>query len=607
MAVLPPTEAEIDAAMIRSPAFAKVSEVGRAYVKKAIKEGLDKLTVPELTVLARSLPNIKISGSRTKVPLLEAVYPVLSQALADLQLGADRRPLVLTMKQDNKAYQSLGALPGRRETFGDCIDRNRFHIPPDLNDLGLLGTECLWAMTRDCNFTPPPNKSRSKKGEFLTALAPQLAQVYNEPVPQMPIDEKNTNLVKRWGCQTPAGEEQRPRPEGGQQPVLAALPARQSAVAALPARQPPVAALPARQPFPARQPASPARGAAPIGAAAPPGAARAGSSPAAPARQGGLAPPPPAGGPAATTFFPLSYQYAEQGIYPPQISQRGRPSVRSLEKLPDSEIRRTLLFLPYRELIETCKASRKMAWFCNDDELWAARLRREFPYIKSTNRVTSKELYQYIQYMIEQRAKVHIIPKNQLSYGYQEEYRDILLREGWWDEVINDPAQRETLQNQYSTNLHGLVNERLVGQIEDLRRGDIIQLESAPPGDEFKFIYNGQTFERLTPEGAVPASFPVIDEFPIIYWSEAVQNPTVHFNAKPYIGQIMKNLSLLPVRTQVRFVDLNGIWFYIHIPNGDSAGDQQIRDALGRGQFSHRLNESNGDPRSVWNSLVLQV
>lgn len=84
---------------------------------------------------------------------------------------------------------------------------------------------------------------------------------------------------------------------------------------------------------------------------------------------------------------------------------------------------------------------------------------------------------------------------------------------------------------------------------KQVHRGDVLHVKAM--GDyrnEGKFMYDGLKIVDLDytrdEYGAVPAEFKVIDEFPIRYWTDAIEhNGIVHFNVEPRMNQILANLT----------------------------------------------------------------
>ena len=298
-----------------------------------------------------------------------------------------------------------------------------------------------------------------------------------------------------------------------------------------------------------------------------------------------------------------------------------RTGSRSLEELlnrmSEEELLYMLTVLHPSDLLELCSKYLKVNRICSQNELWRLRLERELPEDDFSAEQNPRRLYQNVLSMREDRAKVHVIGQDQYPYDLNS-YIDASVAN--WKEA-NPRKLTPTLQkwidetvipaytNEFIPNLLENLNA-LIPSLEDLQRGDIAIFETL--GDEldiYKFIYNGEQFEPLTyvDENVykVPITYPVIDEFPIMYWSDIIKSTKlVYFNPEPYMDEILDNIF---DNQFTSFRHQNGIEYGISIIGNLNISDD-IRTSLLNGIFEYVTAEDDvANPRDYWRSLILRV
>ena len=82
----------------------------------------------------------------------------------------------------------------------------------------------------------------------------------------------------------------------------------------------------------------------------------------------------------------------------------------------------------------------------------------------------------------------------------------------------------------------------------NIRRGDIVHLEvNGDYRNDGKYMFDGERVialdSSLDEYGSVPSQFKAIDVFPLRHWVGVIEhNGIVHFDASPYVDEIMRNL-----------------------------------------------------------------
>ena len=551
--------------------------VSTNLIPKAEREGLEKLTVPQLKDIIKfySIPNIPLASN--KPVLLEKIYPYLTD-VKNINLPP--------LRNDPKSYSSVS--PGPVEDTLKCL--NKYNIPENIKDIGIMSRDCLLDLGRDCRLTLPVG--RRHKEDVENILAPQIAQIYGIENP-LPLNQNDA--IPRRPCKLPEGISV-PRA----QPTLA------------PRAQPsPSPRAPYQSPYETRQ-AQPT----PLPQGQPQRKGQPLQMSAAETRQKGIVPPPRfslAPGLRAAQpmqrlppYRSLGYQVTQQNIYPPQIQREQRTPVdqnliRTIEQLNPVNAANMLSKLSYQDLIRLCQSSQKLNYICSDQNIWTSRLTREFSGVRVPKNVQVRDLYQYVRFLKDRKAKVHIIDREQFPYTYDDFYDQTRAYFEEQGQTLS-PEDEDKIGVEYADYLLKSANS-LIGNLPDLRRGDILEFETGT-SDEDKFIYDGKTFQRLGKFNEIPRDFPVIDEFPITYWSESVQSPLVYFNAKPYVKDILQNRAGGPGNLFSKFQHKNGIPIQIYII-AESPTNRELQQALENGQFSHAAGKVN--PDDEWRTLVLEM
>ena len=606
-------------------------KIENELIPKALKQGLHTIS-PQRNLFLMSLyfehPTTTL---RWTVPeLIDAVYDLMEQE------GYDLPP----KQYPRKTYsQSPVRSEESNKKVGECLEK--YNIPDDLRDLGVLTKTCMSTIVKDCGLHVPPGTSPNKDPYF-KAVVGQIAEGLGRDEPEFIIQREAT---KGYPCLKQGDSNQRPsRPATPAAPRPGGPATRPGGPAARPGGPVARPGGPAARPgapasAAAARPGSPAArlGAPASAAAARPGGAAQPSPPTAPGKVP-MAPPkgrPPLsmpGRPPGKTAQPvepveparvqppfrsIGYQVEFEGTYSPQL-QRVLMDPEFLDKIENMDIRESALILSqleYRDLIKLCQESQKLNYICSESNLWTNRLRSEFPGVKAPQNVSDRDLYQYLRFLKERRAKAFSINETSFPYTYDSYKNDIIQNWISSGEIEQDESgnvqMTEELENyfdqEYKNNLLGAA-QQFIQYFPNLRRGDIVKFD-VTDDETHKLIYNGKEFQFLDEYGRIPREFLVIDEFPILYWSEVVENPTVYFDAKPYINQILDNPQDGPDELSMisEFQHKNGIPIQIIIQGIDIIPTpDQIRTALLNGQFSHVGDEEDPDD-DAWRTLLLEV
>lgn len=261
-----------------------------------------------------------------------------------------------------------------------------------------------------------------------------------------------------------------------------------------------------------------------------------------------------------------------------------------METLPNEVLLRIMLDLSIPDLIRSRAINKQINEISNDDYFWRLRLEHDYPKasIPSTigepDHPTYQQLYMFWYHRPTGASRLIEIPVdvfNPEDFGFNPSGANGLEEQEEIARLLNsNPRVQEFLRQQ------------------KISRGDVIHLAAVGEyRNNGKWIYDGNDVipldYSLDDYGAVPASFQVIDEFPIHYWEKTIaHNCIVHLNMETYLDEVMVNLRCNEV-TQFgvvcasKFTYWTGEKYTIIIPLEDPVSDIEIRRRLATGIFSH--------------------
>lgn len=214
-------------------------------------------------------------------------------------------------------------------------------------------------------------------------------------------------------------------------------------------------------------------------------------------------------------------------------SKRKHQDIFPLSQLPLDSLMEVMLHSSLPELAKICSVSKKHAEICRNELFWKKKLQLDYPQVQvDKSNMKPKALYQYVNYLKHDKARTIIVPNEMLSEQDLANYIETLYTN--IDDIIK------------------FINLKIGPYVrsQKAKRGDVIILFN---GDGIErnygvYIYDGHKIVDLdltkSTDGSIPPSFPVIDEFPITYWNDQIDDPMtrVWFDVRPYMDQIIDNM-----------------------------------------------------------------
>lgn len=202
----------------------------------------------------------------------------------------------------------------------------------------------------------------------------------------------------------------------------------------------------------------------------------------------------------------------------------------TLDKLQSDVLTKILSLVPVKDLPQTCLTNSQFHRACSTETFYMHKVKSEYPTVTKSNTLTFEHFYKMLKRFETNKAKMFEIPVEMFSWTDMEgrdieEYEDI-------DKLNQDALDH--IKKKFS-----------------VRRGDLIHLEcESEYRNDGKFIFDGNNFIQLDFEpddyGTVPSQFKILDDtlaFSPIFWIGVIcHNSYVHFDAGPYVDQLIKNL-----------------------------------------------------------------
>jgi hypothetical protein len=267
-----------------------------------------------------------------------------------------------------------------------------------------------------------------------------------------------------------------------------------------------------------------------------------------------------------------------------------------MEVLPNETILQVMLTVPIPDLLRNRAVNKQFDTIATDDYFWRLRLEHDYPTApipptigeagapNEPDKLTYRDLYFYWYHRPTGESQLIEIPSEVLDpreFGFDP------------DETLSVENEHELARIMNST-----LKFRQFLETHKIRRGDVVHLEAVPAyRNNGKYIYDGREVVpldfSLDEYGALPASFQVIDEFPIHYWQNTIDhNCIIHFDLKPYLTDILKQLRCRDINEfgsvvcQSQFTHWSGVDYTLIIPLEEPISEAELHHRLETGILS---------------------